>query len=120
VSWADATSADLWRRHRALAWRTPLFSTWRGKRLQLLGVREPRPAEALAPLPGETGAPGTLVPCPRTGLFFARCADGAWLPCEQLRMEGRRAQGAADFANGYAIPTTLAPSGRGPWARLGS
>jgi hypothetical protein len=87
--------------------QTPLYTTFRGKRVQLLGVGNPDGGHESRP--GLDAAPsGTLYfpppPTPGTGepTLLVRCAQGTWLPCSRVRVEGKREQGIPDFRNGYA------------------
>ncbi|KAI9361223.1 formyl transferase [Zopfochytrium polystomum] len=105
ISWETMTREHIYRLHRAIGYKIPLTTYFRGKRTQILGLRNPftdPPPPADLPPPLSLPA-GSVVFHKSQNALFARCADG-WIGVDLVKVEGRKEQKPADFANGYKFP----------------
>ncbi|KAI8812181.1 formyl transferase [Cladochytrium replicatum] len=98
INWNTATADQVYLLHRALGYRVPIHSTFRGKRVQIL---------EMVPTMGPTGfssneAPGILVYSKERGMVFVRCSEG-WIGCTQLKVQDRNVVNAVAFMNGYQV-----------------
>lgn len=99
VDWSESAMM-LCRRFRAYIPWPGLYTSWRGKRVRLLDVEELPTAEE-GPKSGGS-APGVVgVYSEAPDAFAVQAGGGTTLLVRRLQVEGRRAQGAAEFLRGY-------------------
>ncbi|KAJ1549268.1 hypothetical protein HK405_006791 [Cladochytrium tenue] len=114
IRWSEMTAEQVFRLHRALGYKIPLTTTFRGKRTQLLSLENPllpehQPPSDLAAA-ASSAPPGSLRFHRASGTLFARCADLSWIRASALRVEGKRELGPVDFANGYQLASGEPPA----------
>ncbi|KAJ3412121.1 hypothetical protein HDV05_001215 [Chytridiales sp. JEL 0842] len=106
INWSDMSALRIFTLHRALGYKIPLTTTFRGKRVQLLDIMNPKISikmdEESKALPPVSAPFGSFFYDKRTKTLLVRCADG-WLRVVMVKVEGKREQGMADFANGYQL-----------------
>ncbi|RKO84881.1 formyl transferase, partial [Blyttiomyces helicus] len=98
--------ADVFRLHRAIGSKQPIYTTFKTKRIQLLAVHDPDttlppPIPAPSSATETTHPPGTLFYDPEQKQLWVRCGGEGWLAVSEMRVEGKTAVRAGDFANGY-------------------
>ena len=99
VDWQESAPM-LCRRFRAYTPWPGLYTSWRGKRLRLLDAEELSTQEGI-PQPGKY-TPGVVeVRSEAPDALAIQAGGGTTLLVRRLHMEGRRAQGAAEFLRGY-------------------
>ncbi len=99
VDWTESATT-LCRRFRAYTPWPGLYTSWRGKRLRLLDAEElSTPEEKSRPGKSAPGAVGVHSEAP--GAIAIQAGAGTTLLVRSLQMEGRRAQGAAEFLRGH-------------------
>ncbi|KND01044.1 methionyl-tRNA formyltransferase, partial [Spizellomyces punctatus DAOM BR117] len=92
----------IYRLHRAIGYRIPLHTTFRGRRVQLLALDDPDSATGPGKKTPNDLPPGALAFDDEYHTLFIKCSDG-WLACSKLKVEGKRALGIRDFVNGYQL-----------------
>lgn len=98
VIWETSSSASVYRQFRALSHTPGIFTHFRNKQCRLIrcamescgGVDET-----------ERFPPGSVRYDSSRKVLRIRCGDGLDILCSELKMEGRNAIGATEFANGY-------------------
>ena len=99
VDWTESATT-LCRRFRAFTPWPGLYTSWRGKRLRLLDVEElSTPVKKSRPGKSAPGAVGVHSEAP--GAIAIQARAGTTLLVRSLQIQGRGAQGAAEFLRGY-------------------
>ncbi|KAJ3087164.1 hypothetical protein HK100_008465, partial [Physocladia obscura] len=88
--------------HRALSHKTPLYASFRSKRVQLLSLYLPATiAPPITPAPAST-TPGSFFFHKPSNSVLVYCApDNSWIGVQQFKVEGKSLQDAKSFYVGY-------------------
>ncbi|KAI9003194.1 formyl transferase [Gaertneriomyces semiglobifer] len=106
VDWNN-TGESIYRLHRAIGYKLPLFTTFRKKRMQILEMDDP----SAASLPNNLisgAAPGTTAFSENLSTMYVKCVD-TWLACKKLKVEGKRELSIKDFEKGYQLKNLKKP-----------
>ncbi|KAJ3182213.1 hypothetical protein HDU85_003255 [Gaertneriomyces sp. JEL0708] len=106
VDWNN-TGEGIYRLHRAIGYKLPLFTTFRKKRMQILEMDDP----SAASLPNNLisgAAPGTTAFSENLSTMYVKCVD-TWLACKKLKVEGKRELNIKDFEKGYQLKNLKKP-----------
>ncbi|KAJ3034168.1 hypothetical protein HDV00_005387 [Rhizophlyctis rosea] len=100
VNWSEMSVEDVFRRHRAIAYKVPLETTFRGKRIKLLSFVDPINDPGRHTVPVENAEPGTLHAVKKSPILYVKCSDG-WIGCTAVKVDQKRDLDIKNFYNGY-------------------
>ncbi|RKP06575.1 formyl transferase [Thamnocephalis sphaerospora] len=104
VRWDEQDAITLERIHRALGWKMPLLTHFRGKPMLLRGevCASSLPDDLAGGDDDATTLPGTVRYRNKPDALYIRCRNG-WLQCTQVQAAGKRTLSASDWVNGYQV-----------------
>ncbi|KAI9230238.1 MAG: formyl transferase [Piptocephalis tieghemiana] len=98
--WGEQTALEMTRAHRALGHRTPIFSTFRGMRIQLRDmVIDEASKDHLVYPPGTV----TWTSGKRVDHVRIQCADGTSIRVRRIRLEGKRDVDVREWVSNYTM-----------------
>ncbi|RKP13910.1 formyl transferase [Piptocephalis cylindrospora] len=96
--WGEQTALDITRAHRALGYRTPIFSTFRGLRIQLLDM-DMDEGQNQTPY-----TPGTVYwDSDKMDRVKIQCAQGTSIQVRKVRLEGKKDVQVRQWVQGYKM-----------------
>ncbi|KAJ3093180.1 hypothetical protein HK102_003588 [Quaeritorhiza haematococci] len=102
IFWDAMTADQVYRLHRALGYKVPVYTHFRKRRTQLMALEEPlKPDDIPFSAPADVG-PGTLYFDKQRQSLFVRCKD-TWIGCRRIKMETKKEVDVIDFVNGYKL-----------------
>ncbi|KAJ3158309.1 hypothetical protein HDU86_003018 [Geranomyces michiganensis] len=104
VDWTK-TAHEIYTLDRAIGEKIPLYTTFRGRRIQLLTILDPD--ESGSPPAAQSSAggfrPGAFEIDTTRALLRVSCGAGTWLGVTEVKVQGKNAVRIPDFVNGYQL-----------------
>ncbi|TPX38187.1 methionyl-tRNA formyltransferase [Synchytrium microbalum] len=103
VQWSQMSSHNVFRLYRAMGSKIPVYTTYRGKRAQLITLLDPVITSFPSSL-NRNAPPGTLVidSSKADPVLFIRCSND-WIGCTRLHIQDKKEVNIQQFKNGYQV-----------------